>query len=299
MLQTIINFCRLTKTHSLTCGKFGGALSRLLRWQLACILLPGPKIVPWVNRTNLLLEKGMVGATGNFYFGLHEFEDMSFVLHFLEKDDLFVDIGANVGTYTVLAGAVKKAQVVAIEPIPDTFRKLTAHVQINRCEAVDLLNLGVGSTKGQLRFSSALDAENHVVTDSEVDHIESVEIPVETLDDILCESFPTMIKMDVEGFESVVMRGGVKTFSAKTLQAVLIELNGAGARYGFDEDTIRDQLEGLGFMLCRYDPLLRKLDRIGRTEASRNGNSLYIRDYEMVSAKLKKAPSFSVLGRDI
>lgn len=299
MLKAIINFCRLAKNHPLTRRDLGGAFSRLVRWQLACMLLPGPKVMPWVNKSNLLLEKGMVGATGNFYFGLHEFEDMSFVLHFLEKDDLFVDIGANVGTYTVLAGGVNQARVVAIEPIPDTFRKLTAHVQINRCATVDLLNIGIGATKGQLRFSSVLDAENHVITESESGHIESLEVSVETLDNVLLGSFPAMIKMDVEGFESEVMRGGVNTFSAKTLHAVLVELNGAGERYGFDEDSIRDQLEDWGFIMCRYDPLLRKLDRIGREEASRSGNSLYIRDYEMVSAKLKKASTFSVLGRDI
>jgi hypothetical protein len=46
---------------------------------------------------------GMTGATGNLYVGLHEFEEMAFLLHFLRPGDLFADVGANVGSYTILA----------------------------------------------------------------------------------------------------------------------------------------------------------------------------------------------------
>lgn len=299
MLQTISNFCRLAKRHPLTKDSFAATCCRLLRWQLACILLPGPKIVPWVNESSLVLERGMVGATGNYYFGLHEFEDMSFVLHFLQKDDLFVDIGANVGAYTVLAGAVKKAKVIAFEPIPSAFRRLTTNINVNQISAVSLLNVGLGASKSALRFSTGLDAENHVMTDSDIGLLESLEVPIETLDEILGMKFPTMIKMDVEGFESEVIRGGMRTFSDSSLQALLIELNGAGERYGFNEESIRNQLEDWGFHLCRYDPLLRRLDKIDKVEANRNGNGLYIRDHEKVNAKLRNAPSFNVLGRDI
>jgi hypothetical protein len=37
-------------------------------------------------------------ATGNLYVGLHEFEEMAFLLHFLRRGDLFADVGANVGS---------------------------------------------------------------------------------------------------------------------------------------------------------------------------------------------------------
>lgn len=45
----------------------------------------------------------MRGATGNVYVGLHEFESMGFVLHVLRSSSAFIDVGANVGAYTVLA----------------------------------------------------------------------------------------------------------------------------------------------------------------------------------------------------
>jgi hypothetical protein len=43
----------------------------------------------------------MTGATGNVYYGLHEFQDMAFVTHYLREGYLFADIGANIGSYSV------------------------------------------------------------------------------------------------------------------------------------------------------------------------------------------------------
>ena len=80
------------------------AIGRVFRWQLASRLLPGPIALPYVGDTWLFATRGMTGATGNWYCGLHEVAEMAFVLHLLRPDDHFVDVGANVGSYTILAG---------------------------------------------------------------------------------------------------------------------------------------------------------------------------------------------------
>src|SRR5208337_4657605 len=54
----------------------------------------------WVSGSKLLVKNGMTGATGNIYCGLHEFADLAFLLHLLRPGDLFVDVGANIGSYT-------------------------------------------------------------------------------------------------------------------------------------------------------------------------------------------------------
>jgi hypothetical protein len=66
----------------------------------------------------------MACATGNIYTGLHEFEDMSFLLHFLRPADLFIDIGANVGAYTIFASGIVAATSISIEPISQIFEIL-------------------------------------------------------------------------------------------------------------------------------------------------------------------------------
>ena len=62
--------------------------------------------------------------TGNIYCGLAEFADMAFVLHVLRAGDLFVDIGANAGAYTLLASSVAGAKTTCFEPVPATYARL-------------------------------------------------------------------------------------------------------------------------------------------------------------------------------
>ena len=100
----------------------------------------------------------MSGATGNLYCGLHEFYDMAFLLHFLRKEDLFVDVGANIGSYTILASAHIGASVISIEPVRKTFDHLATNVLLNNVYGkVELVNSAVGSKNGVIEFTSELD----------------------------------------------------------------------------------------------------------------------------------------------
>ena len=100
------------------------AAFRFISWQLRSRLIGKPVVYDFVNQSQLLVYPGMTGATGNIYAGLHEFYDMGFVLHALQDEDVFVDIGANIGSYTVLAGSVVGANCISIEPVPHTFSYL-------------------------------------------------------------------------------------------------------------------------------------------------------------------------------
>ena len=111
-------------------GKFT-ALLRVLRWQLVSRLISGPIALPFVEKTYLFAARGMTGATGNWYCGLHEVNDMAFALHLLRQDEYFVDVGANVGSYSILASGGAKARVIAVEPIPATFVHLQRNVALN------------------------------------------------------------------------------------------------------------------------------------------------------------------------
>jgi hypothetical protein len=81
--------------------------------------------------------------------GLADFEDMSFVLHLLTDEDLFGDVGANVGVYCVLASRVRGAKSVAMEPVSNTTEALRLNVAINELRGlVDILEIGVGAEPG-------------------------------------------------------------------------------------------------------------------------------------------------------
>jgi hypothetical protein len=128
----MINTIKFIYTHPLNKDNKIKAILRFIKWQISSRLWNSFFIYNWIGSSRLVIAKGMTGATGNIYVGLMEYEDMSFLLHYLQKDDLFYDIGANVGVYTVLTSQVKEVKTVSIEPLPLTYEKLLDNININR-----------------------------------------------------------------------------------------------------------------------------------------------------------------------
>ena len=228
-MSGLVNVARFLLRHPLSKGHQVENLLRFVRWQIGSRLVPGPVVVDFVNGARLLVKPGLTGATGNVYVGLHEFEDMAFVLHMLRPGDLFVDIGANIGSYTTLASAAVGAQSIAFEPIAAAYEWLRRNVDLNRMGAlVDPRQQAVGAEAGTLRMTVGQDAVNHVVLEPNGGE-SSCDVPVVTLDGALAGKEPSLIKIDVEGFETAVVSGGPATLARPTLRAVLMELNGSGS----------------------------------------------------------------------
>lgn len=264
-----------------------------LKWQIGIRLVPGPVIYHWVNDSKLIIGRGESGLTGNLYCGLHELSDMAYVLHTISKKDLFVDIGANVGSYTILACAARGAKGYCFEPIPTTFQRLLNNLRLNDligCVKVD--NIGISDQENELVFTSCNNTMNHVVADNEI-ATDVVKVKVLPLDKVLEGESPSMLKIDVEGFEAQVIRGAHDTLSNPSLHSVVMELNGSGFRYGFNEDTILSQMKNFGFSTYTYEPFSRELASLdGKNNQS--GNTLFIRNLDAVKEKIAKAPKATI-----
>lgn len=296
--KTLLNTLKFILEHPLNRQQKGRAIRRWINWQLGSRLVPGPVAVNFVNQTMLLVSPGMTGATGNVYAGLHEFHDMAFALHLLRPDDLFVDVGANVGTYTVLAASVG-ARSISIEPVKRAFDQLMLNVHLNDIrERVDARNIGVSSKSGRLKFTTALDTVNHVANGNGDSAMPSCEVEVDTLDHVVNGLGPVLMKIDVEGFETEVVAGANDVLSNKALLAVIMELNGSGRRYDYDEDELYTRMIKYGFATYSYDPYKRSLEELNGKNSGA-GNTLFVRDVEVVRQRLQSAPSFTVLDESL
>lgn len=288
---------RFIARHPLTQKQLRLALVRYLRWQIGSRLSLGPIAVPFAGDARLLVRPGMKGATGNIYVGLHEFHDMAFVVHALRRDDLFADLGANIGSYTILASKVAGADCLAVEPAPSTFAHLLDNIHLNAVgDCVDAKCVALGREPGRAEFTTDRDAMNRISSDGATSD-SVVEVPVCRLDDLLGERVPRVIKIDVEGYETPVFEGAERVLGDPTLCAIVMETNGSGAAYGFDESALIAKLEGHGFAAYSYDPVARVLTP--QRESNSEGNTIYVRDADTLRPRLAEAPRIDVLGQSI
>ncbi|HUA55663.1 MAG TPA: FkbM family methyltransferase [Candidatus Sulfotelmatobacter sp.] len=251
--------------------------------------------MPFVGRTRLLVAHDMTEAAYNMYFGLAEFEEMGLVLHALRPDDVFVDVGANIGSYTVIAAGAVGARSFSFEPAPATFSKFLDNIHLNDIASrVSARNMAVGSKTGVINFTTMLDCMNHVSSDSE-NVGKSAMVPLVTLDDALSGSPVTILKIDVEGFEAEVIKGATAAIRCDSLLAVIMEFNGSGSRYGFDEDDLHRYMIDAGFSLIDYDPLQRKITLIEAKPLNR-GNAVYARNIGRLRERVENAPRYDVRG---
>jgi FkbM family methyltransferase len=257
----------------------------VLAWQIRS-RLQDEVIFPWIEGQRLAVHRGMTGATGNIYMGLHEFCDMMLLLHFLKEGDLFLDIGSNIGSYTILASGVRKAMTWAFEPDPETILALKRNVQINGIQdRVVLHQLALGDSDGEASFTCGLGTTNRMAMNGDM-NIRSVR--VRKLDSLVGTNTPLMIKMDVEGFEEHVVRGAKDLLSGKSL--LVIELETLTAEF---EATLNHHNFGRAY----YDPFRRSLTRDPNKFGS--SNALFVRDWDFTVARLAAASPVNVLGKFI
>ena len=274
------------------------SLIRFVKWQLGSRLLPGAIVYDWINGSKFLVNTGETGLTGNIYAGLHEFTDMAYLLHVLRSEDLFIDVGANVGSYTILACSAVGAKGYAFEPIPSTYRRLVENMRLNHLdEKVKCINEGVGAQQGSISFTTASDTTNHALASGEqCNNIVNVEVT--SLDIALSGESPNLAKIDVEGYETPVLEGAQETLKNQTLHSVIMELNGSGNRYGFDELRILELMFDHGFRTYSYNPLERSLINLEGKNLS-SGNTLFIRDKSFVVERIRSSPKFSIHGKQL
>lgn len=288
MLKEIFSLTKFIVSHPLTKKKKFASIANFLRWQIGARLVRKKIIVPWVENSKFIAEIGEAGLTGNLYAGFMEYKDMCFLLHALQPDEIFVDVGANIGAYTILASKVVKSRSISFEPLPETIKRLRDQIQINEIhDLVTIKNKGVGDKNGELFFTNNNDTVNKVSLAGDVQN--TTKVNVVTLDEELDKSGKYFIKIDVEGFEYNVIQGGNDILSSENTSALIIELNDSGREFGYSNEDIHVRLIDLGFKPVNYDPMSRSLLMLDSYQ--KNGeNTIYVKDFDLMNARCKAAP---------
>lgn len=147
-----------------------------------------------------------------------EKNEISFMEKNLKSGDIFVDIGANVGLFSLIASPIvgNEGQVIAFEPSPTTFKRLNENISLNNFKNIDARNLGLSDKKDKLKISISTDGHDawNTFAPGDAQHFsQTTEVDVDTLDNQLSSielSKIKIIKIDVEGWEKFVIMGAKK-----------------------------------------------------------------------------------------
>ena len=145
--------------------------------------------------------------------------------------DVFVDIGANVGLYSLMAGIKGVAKVYAIEPNPFSFNVLCRNIILNKLsDKIVALSMPINKKSSISNFSLSDTQAGSVGNEITTGKNDKTKISILTgsfsLDDLIqLQGIKniTHIKIDVDGIEKEILRGANNILSSKTLKSVLIE----------------------------------------------------------------------------
>lgn len=189
-----------------------------------------------------------------YYLGSYESRDTSFVKAFVQPGMVVIDVGANIGWYSLASASrlIGTGLVFAFEPSEEEFNRLKANVALNGFRNVQLQQEAVSDTSGEAWLTEARDAgTTRLATDDTEAHRRTA---VTTLDIFMDQVAPgrlDFIKVDIEGAEVHFLDGAHRTL-ARWRPVMMIEVcdENLGA-FGASAVALRGRLVDLGYQLYR------------------------------------------------
>lgn len=162
----------------------------------------------------------------DYYFGLCDQVEMRLIRRLLGHGGDFVDVGAHIGMYSVSIAQRITGRVLALEPNPSARALLEENLVLNECENVIVERVAVADAPGYaaLHIPTGGDSSWSTLDGGRLDGERAVDVEVSTLD-VEVERHglrPAVVKIDVEGVELDVLRGGAQTLARRP--ALLVEL---------------------------------------------------------------------------
>lgn len=231
------------------------------------------------------------------YCRYFESNERDFLNRFLRPGDVFVDIGANIGLFTLIAAALAgpRGKVLAFEPTDKTFRRLVENVGLNNFSNVECLKMALSDSQGHLQLtqsSDGYDAWNSLATpvlggSMRTGLVEAVDWDQFAREHDLLGSI-TMMKIDVEGWEGRVLQGGKEFFARSDAPVLQVEFTDeAAVAAGSSCHALYDCLEGYGYKMFVYDPGEKRLVPDSKRERYPYLNLLAAKNPAFVERRLK------------
>jgi FkbM family methyltransferase len=202
-------------------------------------------------------------ASRAIYFStVPDYREMRFMLDYLRPGDRFIDVGANVGLYTLLALSVvgRTGYVDAFEPSDSVAARLGESLTINAVENVTVRRLAVSDSAAQAVFVLTDDDCTAHIDVNPSSPASKTQVRTARLDECLADVPYAMAKFDIEGYEPFGLRGASKWLAHGNPPVLQIEMAGYSHKYGISTPELIGELEQQGYFTAVYSPQERTLE---------------------------------------
>jgi FkbM family methyltransferase len=187
------------------------------------------------SRQNRTLRRAKFGRTphgflfiGNAQMQRGEFEpaETTFIANAMKNIDVFIDIGANVGYYTCLARSLGK-KVIAFEPVSQNLEYLYANLIANGWRDVEIFPIGLCDGPGVATLWGGGTGGSLIEGWADISPTWTRPVPLSTLDKVIGDRFcdsRILVKIDVEGSEYTVLKGGAGLLNRRPNVLWLVEV---------------------------------------------------------------------------
>ena len=213
--------------------------------------------------------------------GIYEEFETNLIKKEIHSGDVVVDIGANIGYYTLLFAKLvgEKGKVFAFEPDPTNFELLKKNVEINDYKNVILEQKALSDSHGKMMLS--LNSENtagHHLNFKQENIDNSIEVDVLNFDQYFAKRKLDInfIKMDVEGAESNVIKGMTNTIKNSHNLKMIVEYNpNAIHQMGLHPETFLDLLSDCGFSINDINERTKTIEKTSKDTLLKKYDKLY------------------------
>lgn len=145
--------------------------------------------------------------------------ESSSILRAILISDFFIDIGANIGYFSLLARTAKNLQVLSIEPARRNLFWLTKNIKLNRLD-IEVISLAIGEFNGVTEIFGDGQGASREEFWADISNQHGKKVKIRTLDSFGFQHNPQMnfcIKIDVEGFEYEVIKGAAEVLKLRNV----------------------------------------------------------------------------------
>jgi len=235
-----------------------------------------------------------------FQDGVYERQVIAIIREYVSQGFHYVDVGANIGLHTIAAALCRPSaeKVLAVEPEPTVFSILEKNVKLNNLPNVVYKEAAIGeeSSTKRLYISGTQNSGNHSLIPRERNALGPV-VQVLTANEVLYEEFPdsfvpVLVKIDAEGYEPKVIRGGSQWLSEASNVVLILEVS--PVLLAEQDESVEDLLAILEWAGFKGFHIIRDTDSI-------DGENNLVSDYFTILLKKGKIADtiFRTLSSDL